>query len=233
MNKSLNITPVNLKNNISFIFTLKPYSFSKEKLNNYKKLNKILSVNSKLARVNQIHSSKIIAANNKNIKNIHEISADGLITNIPEISLSILTADCLAVGIYDPVNNVKALAHAGWRGSLKNISVKMLQKMKSKFKTNPKNCFAFISPGIGKCCYKISDEIADKFKLHYKNTDKFLKDRILDLKTFNKLQLIKERIPRQNITINELCTSCNPKLFFSYRRDKTKDRHIAIFSSKF
>lgn len=227
--KFLDLTPESMKNEISFLFSLRP--FKAEKKHNFNKLKKSLSGKQLPIRQQQIHSSKITIVNKNNMDKIGSLQGDGLITNIKNVTLAVLVADCLAIAVYDPVNKIKALAHAGWRGTMKNISAKLIKSMERKFKTNPKNCFVGISPGIGKCCYKISGELSDKFKLKYKYHNLFLRNNYLDLKELNKLQLINSGVKNRNIKINRLCTYCNPELFFSYRRSTgTGNRHIAFLN---
>ena len=42
--------------------------------------------------------------------------ADGLITDEPEVCLTIFSGDCIPILLYDPVRRCIAAAHAGWRG---------------------------------------------------------------------------------------------------------------------
>ena len=50
----------------------------------------------KLIKLNQIHSSKVFAVHNKDIE-INNIQADGLVTKLKGIGLSILGADCAPI----------------------------------------------------------------------------------------------------------------------------------------
>ena len=49
---------------------------------------------------------------------------DSVITNDPEILLCLRTADCIPVFLYDPAEQVIAMAHSGWRGTLQGIAVR-------------------------------------------------------------------------------------------------------------
>ena len=48
---------------------------------------------------------------------------DFLITQRPFTGLGIYTADCLPIIIYDPVNHVVGLCHAGWVGPLSSCGL--------------------------------------------------------------------------------------------------------------
>ena len=70
--------------------------------------------------MNQTHSNNVVRINENN-KNIQRINADALITKIKNIAISVLTADCVPILIYEEVNNVVACIHAGWRGAVNGI----------------------------------------------------------------------------------------------------------------
>jgi len=74
---------------------------------------------------------------------------------------------------------------------------------------------AAIGPGIGPCCYEVGDEVAGPFRDRY-GAD-VLRDRRLDLWTAAERALNAAGVADVNRT--DLCTSCNPDLFFSHRRD--------------
>lgn len=46
---------------------------------------------------------------------------DGLVTNIPNLVLTTYHADCVPLYFYDYDKKVIGLAHAGWKGTYKNI----------------------------------------------------------------------------------------------------------------
>lgn len=55
--------------------------------------------------------------------------ADGMVTDIPGIILTLRTADCCPVLFYDARNRIIGAAHAGWRGALYGIIENTLQLM--------------------------------------------------------------------------------------------------------
>ncbi|MEA2021459.1 MAG: peptidoglycan editing factor PgeF [Candidatus Caldatribacteriota bacterium] len=165
--------------------------------------------------------------------------SDALITNIPNLPLLMCYADCVPVLILDPTKKVIGLAHAGRNGTLLNISLKTLLKMKEIFGTRPDSCLAVIFPSIGPCCYYFSNReiIADWLTqenitnkvVHIKRKNNWQ----IDLKKANYIQLIKVGIKSQNIFTSTECTADNPDIYFSHHRDKGKTgRMAAIFMLK-
>ena len=89
-----------------------------------------------LTRNSQIHSSIVNKIDEKNIG--QRIDGDALITNVKEVPLLILTADCVPVVIIDPKNKAIGVAHAGWRGTYDKICKNTIDEMIKNYKSNPK-----------------------------------------------------------------------------------------------
>ena len=56
-------------------------------------------------------------------------NVDGIMTNVPGITLVTYHADCLPLYLYDPAHQAVALLHAGWRGTVDRIALCGLEKM--------------------------------------------------------------------------------------------------------
>ena len=74
----------------------------------------------KLIKLNQIHSSKVFVVNNKDDQT-SDIRADGLVTKLKGIGLSVLGADCAPILFYDKISKIIGACHAGWRGAINGI----------------------------------------------------------------------------------------------------------------
>ncbi|MEW6606338.1 MAG: peptidoglycan editing factor PgeF [bacterium] len=148
------------------------------------------------------------------------IEADGLMTNIPGICLTIRIADCLPIFILDKKNKAIGLVHAGWRGTVKCIVQKAILKMITLYGSSPEDFIVGFGPSIGVCCYKVGNDVTELIK------DKDLvKDGYLNLQKVNKKQLLELGI--NNIILNQYCTYDERDLFFSHRRGD-KGRMIAF-----
>jgi len=146
-------------------------------------------------------------------------SADALITDVPGLPLGMLTADCLPVLIFDPLNKAVAAIHAGWRGSREGIIGNTLRLMKDSFETRPEDVFVEIGPSIGKCCYRVSGDFQDIFPGYVFEGAGGL---FFDLSRFNKEALLNCGVKPRRINDSGLCTSCLERDFFSYRRENNK-----------
>lgn len=171
----------------------------------------------------QTHSDNIQIADSKK----EYPNTDGLILTEPNLAVYLRFADCTPVIFYDPINQIGAVTHAGWRGTAQKIGVKTIDKMHAEFGSNPANIIALIGPAIGLCCYEVSDDVREKLLSTVKNRHNLVNGKNVDLKGINTRQL--EEIGVKQIDIYPYCTSCNNDLFYSYRKEKgTLERHYAI-----
>jgi len=155
---------------------------------------------------------------------------DGLITNVKDMSLVTFYADCVPLFFYDPVKEVIAMAHSGWRGTVGKIGKVTIEKMNSEFGCLPSDILCGIGPSICKDCYEVSDDVADEFRKAFGKSiaeEKLLRQCIfnptdndkymLDLWSACRQVFIDAGIPESHIEITDYCTRCNPKLFYSHR----------------
>jgi YfiH family protein len=152
---------------------------------------------------------------------------DSLVTNSPDITLTVKTADCVPVAIFDPDNGAMAMVHAGWRGTVKNICVKTLRAMRRHFDTKAKRCIIAIGPSIGGCCYEVDDAVVRPLKKRLRGYGKALRRSgpekwMLDLGKLNTIQLVRAGVKKGNIQALGICSSCRNDIFPSYRVEGKK-----------
>ena len=145
---------------------------------------------------------------------------DALITTSVGLPLVITVADCLPVVLYDPEKSVLAHIHAGWRGTTQRIVGKSVRIMSEQFGVSPGSLIAFVGPSAGVCCYEVGHDVAGLFSpAHLRDRD----DRtFLDLKGANESQLLECGVAQSNIEVSKWCTTCNPEIFHSYRRERER-----------
>lgn len=151
---------------------------------------------------------------------------DGLITNVPDICLMVLTADCVPIIVYDPATHSCGAIHAGWRGTANGIAKVAIERMSAEFGTKAENIVASIGPCIGTCCFEVGEDVARHFARHPETIVRKTEwDRPhIDLTLSNRLQLIDAGVKCDNIEIAQACTKCNPAEFFSHRHNQTLGR---------
>jgi len=147
---------------------------------------------------------------------------DGLWTDEPGVPMAALGADCLLIAIARADGDTPALTvlHAGWRGLLEGIVTSAVAALDGGQKA------AVVGPAIGPCCYEVGDDVAGPFRQAF-GPDVVVGGRRLDLWTSAERALL--RVGCATVERLDLCTACNPELFFSERRTgKPRGTHGVI-----
>ncbi|MBI1388800.1 MAG: hypothetical protein GC154_10175 [bacterium] len=144
---------------------------------------------------------------------------DGMMTAQPGAALAILTADCIPVMLAAEDGSAIAIAHAGWRGTLKAIAKKTADRMNEEFGIDPAKLKAWIGPGISFDYFEVGEDtwayFIDGWCQYHDCFD--AKNRCIDLHGLNYYQLIEAGLLEDNIEISEDCTVGDER-FYSYRR---------------
>lgn len=206
---------------LEHFFTTRESSLNSEE--NKKLTAKYLGIDvNDLINPTQTHSSNVEIAR-LGINNYPE--TDALILTNKEQAVYLRFADCVPVIIYDKSQNIAAISHAGWRGTVARIVPKTIEKMQADIS----NLYVIIGPAISSCCYSVGEEVITRIKNSVKDYSKLFTDNFVNLKLTNAQQAIELGVPKENIDICPFCTSCRNDLFFSYRKENgTTNRHNAV-----
>ena len=163
------------------------------------------------------------------------LNYDGLITNIPGVTLVATFADCVPLYFVDETHQAIGLAHSGWRGTVDRIAWSMLEAMNKAYGTAVEDLQVAIGPCICGDCYEVGAELKDAFAGDFSGPIEeetgILFTEIcragmkpgkyqLDLRLANLQSFLKAGVPRGQIEISDICTCCNPDLIFSHRYTK-------------
>jgi polyphenol oxidase len=132
---------------------------------------------------------------------------DGHYTRRERLAPLVFVADCLPVALAGPGG--VAVVHCGWRGLAGGIVERGARAVDATA--------AAVGPGIGRCCYEVGDEVLERFAALGEGV---AEGRMLDLAEVARRLLSRAGVER--VEISELCTSCDPELFFSARRDGSR-----------
>jgi YfiH family protein len=138
---------------------------------------------------------------------------DAHATADPDLTPLVMVADCLPVALSGP--DGVAMAHCGWRGLAGGIVAEAVRAIDATA--------AAIGPGIGPCCYEVGEEVLSRFE----HLDGVATGQMLDLTAVATRLLAEAGVERVNPS--GLCTSCNPELFYSHRRDGERTGRQAGF----
>lgn len=158
---------------------------------------------------------------------------DGLITNVPGLTLVTQYADCVGLMFYDPKKRVIAASHAGWRGTVGMIGQKTVNQMVENFGSNPKDIKAAICPSIGPCCFEVDAPVFEEFlKLPFNDKESYIKEDgngkyHINLWEANLKTLLLAGLEEENISVTDVCTMCNHEHLFSHRKTQGKRGNLA------
>ena len=152
-----------------------------------------------------------------------EEARDGLVTDEPGVALTIFSADCTPVLLFDPVARAIGAAHAGWRGTAAGIAVRTVEAMRREFGCRPENLRAAIGPCISQCCFETDLDVPQAMLTAFgPEADAYIEKRgekyFVDNKGLNRLWLT--RMGVTNIDVSQDCTMCQPERFWSHRVTK-------------
>ena len=201
---------------------------------NYKKVLETFGIKrDKLVRLNQVHGSDILVIKQNDTKQKKGKDFDAVVTDDTDLCLSIATADCVPIFLFDGDNNVFSAVHAGWMGTAFCIVKKVVNVMGQEFMCDVTNINAALGPSIKECCYEIGADVLDKLLDSvsakenglYKETNGKI---YASLSKFNAIQLKESGIEEEKISIVDYCTCCERELFFSYRRENATGRQLSV-----
>lgn len=209
-------------------------------LENYRRMGQSLGfdINDLVLSV-QVHKADVIKVDDADrghgiTSPIKYESADGLITDIEKLVLTVRGADCTPMFFVDKETKVIATAHGGWAGTVNKIAKKAIDLMVNDYGCKLENIVAVIGPSICPDCYEISQDVADRFRDAFAekafdeiDVEGYINKCILtpgrpdhyqaNLWLANREVMLEAGLSPENIHNSCLCTKCNMELFYSHR----------------
>jgi polyphenol oxidase len=170
----------------------------------------------------QVHGTSIVVVD-ENTSHAQLLNTDALITRGKGICISVMSADCVPVLLYDQRNQIVAAIHSGWRGTVARILAKTLDTMKDLYGSEGKDIMAGIGPSVSQDSYEVGEEVIEEVKKSFGSGNDLLVAQPLnkgklDLWKANSLQLLDFGVKKANIEVSDLCTVKNNNHFFSARK---------------
>ena len=181
---------------------------------------------------------------------------DGLVTNIPGITLACYGADCVPLLFVDTGKRAIGVAHSGWRGTAGDMAGRMVRRMGEEYGTDPSDLRVAIGPSICQSCYEVDQQVADVFlellgdcgeELEaVKRTKRYRMMREngvrrpvepgkepgkfqMDLWLTNLILLMRAGVAPEQVEVTDLCTCHNPGILFSHRASRGKRGNLGAF----
>lgn len=167
-----------------------------------------------LAWVRQVHGADVLDAAGGGLRG----QADALVTDDPARVLLVSVADCGPVALWDPNSKVRAIAHAGWRGTVGGVLEASVDAMVERGAAR-EGIHAWIGPRIGAAHFEVGPEVAERFDpadVLPPGTDGRAKPHV-DLGAAIARRL--RAVGLASIRSSDDCTFARSDLYWSYRRD--------------
>ena len=177
-----------------------------------------------LILMHQTHSNKVVEITKKNYKKI--IMADAMITQMRNLAIGVVTADCVPIIFCDIKSQVAGCIHAGWKGAFTGVIENTFKKVK---RLNLKNkIYASVGPCIGNKSYEVNDKFYKKFVSKSWKYKIYFKEKNKTKKLFNLRKFVTDKLLKLGIEVDQVNkdTFSEKSNFFSYRRSfklKQKD----------
>lgn len=153
----------------------------------------------------QVHGTEVRRAE----PGVRGTPGDGLWTDEPGVPMLALTADCVPVALVRTNGTAAAaVVHAGRLGVLAGTLAEAVRALGG-------HVAAAVGPAAGPCCYEVGPDVAEPYRARF--GAQVLRGRRLDLWAAASRALGDAGVV--HVERVDVCTICNPDLFFSERRD--------------
>lgn len=164
----------------------------------------------KIASLHQMHGGVCAVVREPTSRTI---KADGMITDVPGLLLSIRMADCQTFVVYEPKKNVVGVMHVGWKCLKAGMIRSFFKTLKTEFDIDARDTLVGGGPSLCMPCADFTDPVRE-----LEGTEGLIvKDRCADLRGIADTQLRRSGADPDRIERVGGCTRCNPKDLWTYR----------------
>lgn len=192
----------------------------------------------RLQWLNQVHGTRVVKIE-ASPAGLRRRTADATVITDPGAAAIVMTADCLPVFFCDAHGRAAAVAHAGWRGLLDGV----LENTINTLGLPPPQLMAWMGPAIAPCHFQVGEDVRSAFLDHPLSLDSLRLTEsafsrcsqqpdkwMMDIYAIARLRL--QAAGLSQIFGGGLCTVCDSKRFFSYRRDGVTGRMASLIYLK-
>ena len=177
----------------------------------------------KVVHIQQVHGDDIVEARLGEI-----LTADGLVTNDPDLVIGVKVADCCGIVLYDPVTGARAAVHSGWRGTVKNIAARGVEALVDTYGASPLHIHAGLSPCASQQQYQVGREVFEVLgewcQPDGSTDEKWLYNNQAAITD----QLLGCGLKAENVQRDRSCSITDSR-YHSYRRDGEKSGRNFVF----
>ena len=176
--------------------------------------------------LNQVHGAAVVDASEPSAA-----AADASFTDAPNVVCAVSIADCMPVLLADTAGRCIGVAHAGWRGLASGVIQATVSTMRERLQDTGAELLAYLGPAIGPRHFEVGPEVLEAMQTELPDAKRAFalqtKEKYrADLFALARMALGQAGVNR--IHGGEHCTFSDPVRFYSFRRDGTTGRHVAL-----
>ena len=168
----------------------------------------------KVAGARQVHGASVATVTEPGIVPVH----DGLVTNRPDLLLTVVAADCALVLMADSGAGVVGACHSGWRGTVAGIVQNTVEAM-SALGAEPARMHAWIAPCISAESFEVGEEVAQQFPAGAVARRAEWPRPHVDLRRALVSQLEGAGLLSEHVETDENCPALDTRRFYSFRAE--------------
>ncbi len=165
-----------------------------------------------VASVGQVHEARVAVVTGPG----HVSAHDGLVTDRPDLLLTVLAADCALVLLADAEAGVIGACHSGWRGTVARIVPATVEAM-ARLSAQPDRIAAWIAPCISSEAFEVGEEVAAAFPARAVERREEWPRPHVDLRAEVRAQLTEAGVHR--VETSTACTVRDGRNWYSYRAE--------------
>ena len=176
--------------------------------------------------LNQIHSSRVIAADDASVANL-DLRGDAAWSEQSGKVCAVLTADCLPLLLCDSAGSRVASVHAGWRG----LHAGVISSAIAAMSLPGEQIMAWLGPAIGPQAFEVGADVFTAFTARHPDYAQAFQQTdaehwLCDIYRLAGIELEQAGVSR--IYGGGLCTWSDNHRFYSYRRDGVTGRMASL-----
>ena len=165
------------------------------------------------------------------------VDCDACYTREEGLLIGDMTAGCAPILLYDELQGIIAAIHAGWKGTLHQITAKLVKHLIEQEQVDPAYLHAYIGPSIAFSSLEVGSEVIEQIHKLPLASAPYIQElengkALLDNVGLNKKMLLELGVLPHHITIDKNDTKCDNPNFFSYRRDHACGRHFTYIMKR-
>jgi YfiH family protein len=175
----------------------------------------------------QVHGATVVDAESID----KPVDADASTSTTPGTVCAVLIADCMPVLIASQDGRGVGAAHAGWRGLAAGVIQNTVRALRARLRDPGAALVAYLGPAIGPRHFEVGAEVLQAMRKNLPAADTAFQDigngkYLADLFDLGRMALAQVGV--KVVRGGEDCTFSDATRFYSYRRDRTTGRHVAV-----